>query len=120
MTKKSLELANSKLLMAACFTILAVGIYAHVDGWLMKKEFAPVVLGETATRWDWNALWQKIWGRLRYGAKYGQAVKEEAAKTQNATEDLPVESQIERELKNIENEMNSDSDGDENSSYWSM
>lgn len=120
MTKKSIELANHKLLMAACFAILAVGIYANVDGWLVRKEFAPMVLSETTTRWDFRSFWQKIWGRLLYGARYDQMIKEGATKTQDVTENLPVETQIERELKNIENEMKSDLGSDENSSYWSM
>ena len=117
---KKIDLSYKPLLMAACFTILAVGIYAHVDGYLVEKQLEPSVLGwETKKETTLKSIWEKIWGRLRYGDKY-EAMVEAKAQTENGEQELPVDTSIERELMNLENEMKNDAGTDTNSSYWSM
>lgn len=119
MAKKK-DTSYKPLLMAACFTILAVGIYAHVDGYLVEKQYEPSVLGwETKKETTVKSILEKIWGRLRYGDKYDAMVSEKT-QAENGEQELPADASIERELMNLENEMKNDAGSDTNSSYWSM
>lgn len=118
---KKRDLSYKPLLMAACFTILAVGVYAHVDGYLVKKQYEPSVLGwESKKQTTLASILDKVWGRLRYGSSYDPSVADDKTRTEQGDQTLPVDALLERELKNIESEMKSDPGADTASSYWSM
>lgn len=73
MSKKSLRQQTNKMLVAALFVMLCVGIYAHVDSWVTKREVSSKVLGrETPATISGNpaqaaTFIQTVWCRLRYG-----------------------------------------------------
>ena len=110
------------MLAAALFVMLSVGVYGLVDGWVANKETENVlgtstnvtVAGETTV----SGLIQTMWCRLRYGIKCNQMREQE----QNGVseDNIPVEQYLEREIRNLENEIKIDRGADQGSSYWSM
>lgn len=126
MSKKSFRLQTNKMYMAALFTMLSVGVYAHIDGWVSQKRLDEYILGETTST---NATTstsstgasdfvQLMWCRLRFGIKCDQT-RTNGQISANET-DLPVEQLLEREIRNLENEIKIDRGSDQGNSYWSM
>ena len=114
------------MLAAALFTLLSVGLYAHVDGWVIRKEIPVSVLGRdtssdvTTSEESRGAsdFFQTMWCRLRYGSKCEQM---RAQEENGISEDsIPVEQYLEREIRNLENEIKTDRGEDQGGSYWSM
>jgi len=124
MSKKTLRAQSNKMLVAALFTMLAVGIYAHVDSWVTRTEISNNVLGrETSATATTNPatgenFFQTMWCRLRYG-KSCDTMKT-AGQTKVGEDNMSTDALIDRELRNLENEMKSDQGADQSSSYWSM
>lgn len=116
MSKKTLGVQRRKMLVAALFTMLCVGIYAGVDRRVERYEGQRQVLGsDTGTI---KNFFQLVWCRLKYGVKCEQSKVSE--KTMVDDKSMSVDSLIDRELKNLENEVKTDRGEDQNSSYWSM
>lgn len=112
------------MLAAALFAMLAVGIYAHVDSWVTRDEIANNVLGrETSavTPKDSTTVYgfaRTMWCRLKYNKECNQPGATERTKV--GEESMSTDALIERELKNIENEVRNDRGEVQGSNYWSM
>lgn len=64
MSKKTLRQQKNKMFAAALFAMLCVGIYAHVDSWVVKRELDSKVLGRETGE---TTFIQTLWCRLRLG-----------------------------------------------------
>jgi len=126
MSKKSFRLQTNKMLAAALFVMLTVGIYGLVDGWVGRQEIPEGILGETTTANVTTSVdstragdfLQLMWCRLRYGTKCEQT--RSSGQTSVNGNDLPVGQLLDREIRNIQNEIKTDRGSDQGNSYWSM
>lgn len=111
------------MLASALFVMLSVGVYGLVDGWVANKEISQYVLGTSsnitiAGETSISGLLQTIWCRLRYGTKCDQMRNQQQSGI--SEDNIPVEQVLEREIRNLENEIKTDRGADQSSSYWSM
>lgn len=121
MSKKSLRLQTNKMLVAALFALLCVGLYAHVDSYVNQKELANVLGTETSTESGFSKsknFLRMVWCRLRYGIKCSQTTADQ--QTGVSEDSMTVDQILERELRNIESEIRIDRGAEQGSSYWSM
>lgn len=120
MSKKTLRRQTKKMLMAALFAMLCVGIYAHVDSWVVKSSSS--VLGQETSKSIGGNLTvgsfvRKMWCRLRFGRN---CQFDATVQTNMSEEGMSTDVLIDRELRNIENEVKNDQGEIQGSSYWSM
>ena len=126
MSKKSFRLQTNKMLAAALFVMLSVGVYAHVDSWVIRKEVSEGILGETTSvnvttaenSTTASELLRLMWCRLRSGRKCELRSEDERAAANETS--LPVDQLLEREIRNLENEIKTDRGSDQGNNYWSM